>query len=427
MRSLSVREIDNLVESLRTFVGARLQEAVVGKSGCALGLFHNGEIVWLWFDGHTWSPMLLPLTEAPEAALKPAKPLQLFLRAHFTGHRLTGVGRREDLGRAIELGFGGEEQRRIEVRLWPHGGNLIAAADGKRVAWRKPTDEGPGLKTAMAEPEARTLETILDEWIQLRFARKDVGAKEKAKKSKDSPEARREKEIARLEKAVSKVREEIAAKSETPWRAVGEWLTGNQSLGAPENLRAFIDQRRSLAWNIENCFTRAKEVEKKLVSTHERLARLEQDLAVARTAPLSQMPAHAAGQVRAKSKGAAGGAKYRTVNLPGGLTAKVGKSAQDNIQLLRNARPWDLWMHLRDYPGSHAIVSREKSKNVSDETLRAVGAALVDQTFGAKSKQHSGERFEMIVAECRFVRPIKGDRHGRVTYTHDRTVGFRCP
>ena len=94
MRPFSVREIDNLAEALRTLVGARLQEAVVGPSGCGLGLFMQGKLLWLWFDGHTWSPMLLPLTQVPEGNLKPHKPLLLFLRAHFIGHRFTGVHRR---------------------------------------------------------------------------------------------------------------------------------------------------------------------------------------------------------------------------------------------------------------------------------------------------------------------------------------------
>lgn len=425
MRALSVREIDSLVEALRTLVGARLQEVVVGKSGCGLGLFAGGRVSWMWFDGHTWSPMLLPLTEVPEGSLKPAKPLQLFLRAHFVGHRLTMVGRREDLGRAIGLKFGNEVEREIEVRLWPHGGNLLAAAEGKRVAWRRINDEGAALTPNAAEPDPRSLDTLLTEWLQLRFARKDIGAKDKAK-LKDSPEKRRDKEIARLEKAIGKVKDEIVSKSGSPWRATGDWLLANQSLNAPEEIRAFMDQRRSLSWNIENCFGRAKENEKKLVHTRERLAKLEADLAAIRAAPLNDEPGERAASP-SKRKAPAGGVKYRTVNLPGGMLAKVGKSAADNMQLLRGARPWDLWMHLRDYPGSHAILSREKSKNVSDDVLRAVGAALVDQTFGAKSKQHSGERFEMIVVECRFVRPIRGDRHGRVTYTHDRTLGFRQP
>ncbi len=425
MRALSLQEIDNLVLSLRTFVGARLQEAVVGKSGCGLGLFAAGEIVWLWFDAHTWSPMLLPMTEVPEGNLKPHKPLLLFLRAHFIGQRLVEVHRREDLGRGVELQFGDEEEpRAVEIRLWPHGGNLLALAESKRVAWQKPDQPLVTTNTIIGgEPQVRGLETLLEEWIQLRFARRDVGAKD-SKKPKDSPERQREIQIARLEKAIGKVREEIKTKSGSPWRESGDWLVKNQSLAAPDGLRPFLDTRRSLAWNIENSFSRAKENEKKLISTRERLKKLEDDLAKVRAAPLSETPVEKA-QNKKKSKAAKATARFRTVQLSGGLVAKVGRSAADNLQLLRGAKPWDFWMHLRDYPGSHAIVSREKNKLVSDEVLRIVGQALVEQTFGAKSKQHIGERFEMIVAECRFVRPIRGDRHGLVNYSHDRTVGFR--
>lgn len=425
VRALSVGEIDNLVGALRTLVGARLQEAVVGPSGAGLGLFADGNLLWVWFDAHTWSPMLLPLTEVPESNLKPLKPLLLFLRAHFVGHRLLGAERDVTLGRAIQLTFGSEESPRIvEARLWPHGGNLIVHAENKSVALRK-TDPRPAeLKVIAGEPSPRSLEQILEEWIQLRFARKDVG-KKSPEKTKSSPAQIQDKEVRRLEKAIAKVKAEIENKSGSPWRATGEWLVQEQNLAVPDAFRSFVDQRRSLAWNIENCFGRAKETERKLVQTKARLKKLETELAQAQAGPriTTVEPSPAAVRRPVNDQGI----KFRTIQLPGGLVARIGRSAQDNLQLLRGARPWDFWAHLRDFPGAHAIIGRERQQSIGDEVLRAVGGALIEQTFGAKSKQHEGERFELIVAECRFVRPIRGDRHGRVTYTHDRTVGFRWP
>src|SRR6185312_17055747 len=99
----------------------------------------------------------------------------------------------------------------------------------------------------------------------------------------------------------------------------------------------------------------------------------------------------------------------RTLHLSEDLTAVMGKSAADNIKILRRARAWDLWFHLRDFPSSHAVLFRNKGAKVSDSTMFQVAAWFVRQHFGSKAAGHVGEKFDIIVTECRFVRPIKGD------------------
>jgi predicted ribosome quality control (RQC) complex YloA/Tae2 family protein len=113
-------------------------------------------------------------------------------------------------------------------------------------------------------------------------------------------------------------------------------------------------------------------------------------------------------------------AKGRTLVLDGGATAFIGKSAADNLALLRKARAWDYWMHLRDEPGAHAIVHRERNQSISDDEFRKVARWLAKESSASK-KGMSGV-FVVVMTECRFVRPIKGDRLGRVNYHHGREI-----
>jgi len=115
-------------------------------------------------------------------------------------------------------------------------------------------------------------------------------------------------------------------------------------------------------------------------------------------------------------------AKGRTIEILGGLRLYVGKSGADNIKLLREARPWYFWLHIRDEPGAHAILHRNKNQNVTDAQLHLAAHHLIHKTYGEKSAQHRGQKIPVLVTECRFVRPIKGDRLGRVTFSDERTL-----
>lgn len=434
MRALNTAEIDNLTESLTALVGCRLQEVVVGVTGVGMGFWTRGRgVAWLWFENHSWSPLLIPLTNVPEANQKPLRPLALFIRAHFVDQTLLSIERDVNLGRAMRLKFSANDHpREIEIHLWPHGGNFIASAEKRRVVWRKIEANAPpvavGTLNHVNEPAIRSLQELINEWLALRDQRLDRGKTSKpgeAQLKQVAAEKKHANEIARIERAIKKVEEEVLHKQTGMWREVGDWLVANQTLNVPASYGPFIDGRRQLAWNIENCFTRGKELARKLVATEERLRHLRQELVAVQTMTADQYLKTPKEKKSAKQTPIKGGARFRTVVLPGGLSARLGRSATDNINLLKSARSWDLWLHLRDHPGSHAIVTREKQKIIGDEILRLVGVALVEQTFGNKSQQQRGGRFELIVAECRFVKPQRGDKKGRVNYSHDRTVAFK--
>ena len=116
-------------------------------------------------------------------------------------------------------------------------------------------------------------------------------------------------------------------------------------------------------------------------------------------------------------------ARGRKLHLASGALAYCGRSASDNLALLRQARAWDYWFHLRDYPGAHAIIHRQRDQEISEKELQQVAEWVVKESVSSKSIL-DGQKLAVVIVECRFVRPIKGDRLGRVTYHSEKTLSF---
>lgn len=417
MKGWSVSELDNIVASLRPLVGARLQEVQTSDDDLILGFYTPQGMLWLWIDLNATKPCLLPWTELPLQVPPRKNPLHLFLRAHFDGKVLRGVERPEHKGRVVLLTFG--ENRQLEIRLFPHGRNVLARADEKQIAWQKPKDLGESPDTKEPGLLTRSLDQLRDEWLAAR------GGKGKAKTKKDV-RGRLEVEIAKKKKALVKVSEELSRKREMPWKQIGDWLKANQSLDVPKEWEPFVDKRRKLSWNIEECFTKAREVEGKLYGTEKRLLLLREEI-LQLEKKLSGPLSLSSSPLKPAQPLTDAGATGRTLRLSDELTLISGKSAQDNLKLLRKARAWDYWFHLRDVPSSHAILFRNKNTTVSEKFVQQAVEWYVRQHFGAKYKEHAGEKVQVQMAECRFVRPIKGDKLGRVTFQNERVITFQVP
>lgn len=424
MKSPSLLELEKIVTWSQPLVGLRLQEALVSDSDIVLGFYSRSGLLWLWADLNPIQPWLLPWSSLPFTPPARKTPMGLFLRAHFVGRTLTSVELSKEHGRVVELRFGaGPEEARLEFRLFPHGANFIAFDSDKKIAWRKPRPLSEPIGTTEVSPP-RDLETLRSAWAGGRS--RPSGAGKKTKATQD-PKIRVQKEIEKKEKALAKVREELERKRQSPWRAAGEWMKSHQSLAVPGEWEPLIDRRRKLSWNIENCFTRAREIEGKVAGTENRVAVLQREIETLRSRLEGALPLaeKSAGPPRL-SPIQNTDVRARTLKLDP-FTVIAGKSAADNLKILRRARAWDLWFHLRDYPSQHAVLFRNKNETVRDDQLREVAAWFVREHFGAKLGDHRGEKFELIIAECRHVRPIKGDRLGRVTYRDERILIYQVP
>ncbi len=103
-----------------------------------------------------------------------------------------------------------------------------------------------------------------------------------------------------------------------------------------------------------------------------------------------------------------------------GFRILVGRSAADNENVtFKIAGPHDLWLHARDYPGSHVVILAEK-KNVPEEVVR-YAAGLAARSSGAKGDSSA----EVMVTQRKWVRKIKGGKPGQVRVERFRSVRVR--
>lgn len=490
MQALRDIELVEIASDLQALVGAQLQDAVMTGHELGLAFYHDQRIVWLWFDMEPRRPLVLWFDkEPPRTGPKQTKPLLLFTRAHLFGKRLKSVAMNVGLGRVLEFDFHDPEGtlKRLEARLFPGGANLSVVVGDKSVSLNKPKPvpaKPPRATTSHASQEeategaapdgksdstssVRSWQQICEQWrevkavprastpssasgvalelkpdLQSGVTTKSEGVDTELERARQAYEKTYTKALAKKTQAVERLRQELETKRDPSWREAGEWMkTHPHALEsaietAPAHLRARLDPSRSVAWNIEHCFQKAKDNERKLLGTSERLRILERELADLRNKGVGAAHAEAQARLRQRSQTSSGGslamsllersgARGRKLPLGEDLEAYIGKSAADNMALLRRAQPHDLWLHLRDYPGAHAILRRPKNRVVTDAELNEVGRWLVVQSLHKPEAELAGGRFDLILAECRHVRPIKGDRLGRVHYQNDRLFVVR--
>jgi predicted ribosome quality control (RQC) complex YloA/Tae2 family protein len=104
----------------------------------------------------------------------------------------------------------------------------------------------------------------------------------------------------------------------------------------------------------------------------------------------------------------------------GEFTILVGKSAMDNEKVtFEAAGPHDLWLHTRDYPGSHVVILTGK-KNPPQEIINEA-AQLAIASSGAKGDPSA----EVMITERKWVQRIKGGKPGQVKVARYRSVRSR--
>ncbi|MBX6352218.1 MAG: NFACT family protein [Thermoflavifilum sp.] len=100
-----------------------------------------------------------------------------------------------------------------------------------------------------------------------------------------------------------------------------------------------------------------------------------------------------------------------------GFIIRVGRNNVQNDRLtLRASQPHDVWLHVKDMPGSHVVISTE-GKAVPDSTLEE--AALLAAWF---SKGRDSSRVAVDHTLIRNVWKARGARPGQVLYEGQRTL-----
>jgi predicted ribosome quality control (RQC) complex YloA/Tae2 family protein len=190
-----------------------------------------------------------------------------------------------------------------------------------------------------------------------------------------------------------------------------------------EHVKIALDPSRSGLENAQALYERAKRLRRGRVLVRRKLKRLKDEIRLLedglgrveegvsmsdRAAAL--LPSH---PMKKKNQTATA---FRIYSI-GGYTVRVGKNARQNDELLREAKPNDLWLHARGVAGSHVVVSRQDKGAISDEVV-AAAARLAARHSKARHEKH----VPVVITEVKHVRKPKGAPDGLVIVQQEDTL-----
>jgi hypothetical protein len=348
------------------------------------------------------------------------------LRAHAKNKLLKKIWLDENEGRVVHFLL--ENSESYCEMIWvliPRALNVIIKTKEKSISLNPIKILPPALKM---EDQSKDFDvnTYFDSWVfcynhpqKVSVVAADVSVK------------RREKNLEKKKNAIQILESELA-KANIPWSSVGDFLKTYQSLEVPEDWVSYINDQVSLSQNIQNCFEQFKYQEKKRSSLNERIIHLQKELDELLVENSEGKNSRIESKViEEKQKASVGSlflqkaaAKGRKLALNVNTEAVIGKSAKDNLALLRKAQAWDLWLLVKDFPGAHAIIRRPRNFNVDYQDLLKVGEWVLRESKLTSSIE-PGDKYDIIVAECRYVKPLKGDKLGRVTFQNEKIYTIR--
>ena len=95
----------------------------------------------------------------------------------------------------------------------------------------------------------------------------------------------------------------------------------------------------------------------------------------------------------------------------------VGRNNKENEEIsFSKGQPNDIWMHIKDIPGSHVLILRNNKKVPEDVLLHAANLAC------EYSKAKKGDKVTVDYCERKFVKKIKNSKPGNVIYTNFHTL-----
>jgi predicted ribosome quality control (RQC) complex YloA/Tae2 family protein len=102
------------------------------------------------------------------------------------------------------------------------------------------------------------------------------------------------------------------------------------------------------------------------------------------------------------------------VTTNAGFVIFVGRNSRQNDELVDRSDPYDLWLHARRVAGAHVLI-KTNAKEVPSDVLEEAAA------YAAYYSKHRNEdKVEVMVAEARHVRKLKGGQPGQVTVHQER-------
>ena len=101
-----------------------------------------------------------------------------------------------------------------------------------------------------------------------------------------------------------------------------------------------------------------------------------------------------------------------------GYQVKVGKSARQNDKLIREAARHHIWLHVRNYAGSHVIiVTHGRPEQVPNSVIEKAA-----QLAGYYSKARNSEQVQVSYTLVKYVDKPKGAKPGLVRISNEKTI-----
>ena len=106
-----------------------------------------------------------------------------------------------------------------------------------------------------------------------------------------------------------------------------------------------------------------------------------------------------------------------TFSVRDGFTVWVGRNNRQNDRLtLKDAHRNDIWLHVKDHPGSHVVLVTERREPTESALL---DAAKIAAYF---SRCRDSSQVPVDYTQVRYVSKPPGAKPGRVIYVHYRTL-----
>ncbi len=253
--------------------------------------------------------------------------------------------------------------------------NMLVFAADKMVAWERPKDLPESKNEEGSEDFLATTDWVLQH--------AELWAKPQKNQSISvgvDPSQKVQGEIRKKESTIAKIQAELAKQDEIQYQKLGEHLKYSDEV--PSELLAFYDTKKTVAENRERAFQKAKDIVRKREGTEKRYQVLQNEILALRTKLAKEdftEQTSVASQVLKKSDSSA-----RKKTLTSGFEVVIGKTGKDNLAILRQSRAWDYWFFLKDYPGAHAILFRNKTQNVPDSAIEEVAMWIIQESLGKK-------------------------------------------
>ena len=105
-----------------------------------------------------------------------------------------------------------------------------------------------------------------------------------------------------------------------------------------------------------------------------------------------------------------------------GFQIFVGRNNKENEEIsFSKGQPNDIWMHIKDIPGSHVLILRNNQELPEDALIYAENLAC------EYSKAKKGDKVTVDYCERKFVKKIKNSKPGNVTYTNFHSLLVNVP